>query len=64
MLLSLNICVVVRFRILENRVMKETEFMAGVWRHMLILVAEIATARNRMRKSARSKQRSPVHQSR
>jgi len=62
MLLSRNFLVVVRSRVVENRVMKETEFMAGVWRSILVLVAEIATAPNRMRKSARSKQRSPVYQ--
>jgi len=62
MLLSQNICVVVRPRLIENRVMKETEFIAVVWRHILF-VAEIVTARNRMRKSAGSKKRSPVYQS-
>jgi len=52
MLLSRNICVLVRNVYIENRVIKETEVLAGVWRHILILVAEIATASNRMRKSA------------
>jgi len=43
--------------------MKEREFMAGAWGPILVLVAEIATARNRMRKSAPSKGISPVYQS-
>jgi hypothetical protein len=38
--------------------------MTRVWPHILIPVAEIATATNRMRKWAGYKQRSPVHQSR
>jgi len=42
--------------------MKEKEFMAGAWRPILFLVAEITTARNRMRNSAPSKQISPVYQ--
>ena len=53
MLLSRHTCVLVRSRVIENRVIKVTEFMAVVWRHILILVAEIATASNRMRRSTR-----------
>ena len=52
MLLLRHICVLMRSRVIENRVIKLTEVMASVWRHILILVAEIATASNRMRKSA------------
>ena len=50
--LSRNIWVLVRMLFIENRVIKVTEIMAGVWRHILILVAEITTASNRMRNSA------------
>jgi len=49
---------------MENHVIYAIKFMAVVWCLILILVAEIAAARNRMLKSALSKQTSPVHQSR
>jgi len=62
MLLLRHICVFVR-NLMENRVINLIKVMAGVWCHILLLVAEIAAAPNRMRKSGRSKQRSPVHQS-
>jgi len=35
---------------------EKKEFMAGAWGPNLVLVAEIATARNRMRKSTSFKQ--------
>jgi len=44
MLLLRNICVVVKSHVIENRVTKGTEFVARVWLHILVLVAEIATA--------------------
>ena len=52
MLLSRHICVLMGSRVIEDRVIKVTAVMAWVWHHILILVAEIATASNRMRKSA------------
>ena len=52
MLLSRHICVLMRSRFIEDRVLKVTAVMARVWRHILILVAEMATDRNRMRESA------------
>jgi len=64
MLLSRHICVLVRNLFMENHVIYAIKFMAVVWCLILILVAEIAAARNRMLKSALSKQTSPVHQSR
>ena len=63
MLLSHNICVLVRNLFMENRIINVIKVTEGVCRHMSILVAEIAAAPNRMRKSSRSKQRSPVYQS-
>jgi len=62
--LSRYICVRVRNLFTENRIINVTEFIKMVWRHNFILVAEVAAAPNRMRKSAGYKQRSPLHQSR
>ena len=55
MLLSHHISVLVRKLFMENRVTNVIIVMAGVWCHILVFVAEIATDRNRMRKSAPSK---------
>jgi hypothetical protein len=45
MLLSSHICVLVRSRFIENRVIEVAEVVEGVWRHTLTLIAEIISAR-------------------
>jgi hypothetical protein len=51
-LLSRHICALVRSRFIENRVITLKGVKAGVWRHIVILDHEIATARNCMGKPA------------